>query len=1059
MNDSTEPAPPFNRLSRFYILALSFIALLTITGFFIIQWALYQQSNDAHIINLAGRQRMLSENLSKTALIIQLSTDNNNFFQSVEKFRQVLTLWEQSHNGLQFGEVEMELPGKNSAAVTRLFAELQPHYQAMKIAADNLLVAVEQNNWTSFSELVEQLIIQQPAFVQKMDAIVSQYEAEALSRMTQMKILVFLIASIILIVLLFEGLYLFRPTIAEIRKLNLELEQRVDHHTTQLDASEERYRRIVNTTQEGICVLDTEIRISFLNQRLADMLGYSIQEMQGYFLFDLFDKKHFQEAEQYFERCKRGIKEQFDFRLFRKDGSQLWTIINATPFFDDKGEFMGILGMMTDITERKQAEFAQQRSLDLLQKVLSSLNESVMILNPHTRQIEDCNEITELMFGYPREELIEQKVSLLHVNKSRYQQFGRKKILFFKSKGFFEQEFQMKRKNGEVFATEHFVRPLYKENGQLYKEVSVIRDITERKQAEETLKNIVNGVASAGIGTTFLKSLVEHIAKTLQMKLAFIGQRHGNNCLKLKTLFLVTDKQLVDNIEYDLRHSPCKEIFEKNHFCYYPEKVQQQFPQDSWLVEQGIESYFGTPLFDANGQTIGLMVIMDDKPLIHIKQIKSMLQIFAARASAELERIQALEALQQERASLTQRVQQRTAELTVANAELARAARLKDEFLACMSHELRTPLNAVLGMSEILQEGVYGSLNPKQSHSVRIIEESGRHLLSIINDILVLTRIDAGKIKLEIIPVSIEGVANACLRIIKDSAQKKQIKTSVKHDTAVTMIQADERYLMQILLNLLNNAIKFTPKGGDVNLEICGNAEQGIIYFIVADTGIGIAEKDMQNMFKPFLQLDGGLNRAYEGTGLGLSLVYRLTDLHGGSVSVESELGKGTRFIVSLPWQQITDTFTNNALSPKPQPSKPASTESSSVGALKALILLADDNLITLETVSDYLKAKGHQVILAYDGVQAFEKTVEENPDLILMDIQMPRMDGLEATRRIRATTEIATTPIIALTALAMSGDKERCLEAGVNDYLSKPVSFKKLMAVIEAQLWPSPSQ
>jgi len=674
-----------------------------------------------------------------------------------------------------------------------------------------------------------------------------------------------------------------------------------------LQASEERYRRIINTTQEGVCVLDAEGKTTFINQRLADMLGYSLEELQGNFLFDWFDEAGRFEAVQHFEQCKKGIKEQFDFRFRRKDGSQLWTLISANPFFDDKGEFMGALGM--------------------------------------------------------------------------------------------------------------------------------ISDITERQQAEETLRNIVKGVASADIGTTFLKSLLEHLAKTLQVKYAFIGQLDTPN--KIKTLFLVSDNQLVDNVEYDVRHSPCEQVIKNKVLCTYPQAVQQSFPLDTLSVKMGVESYSGTPLFNAKGNIVGLMSIMDDKPLIRQKQTESMLQIFAARASAELRRIRALEALYEERSSLAQRIKDRTAELTAVNAELARAARLKDEFLANMSHELRTPLNSILSLSEILQEGIYGFLNPQQTKSICTIEESGRHLLSLINDILDLAKIDAGKVKLEMSPVSVKGIGNASMRLIKEMAVKKRIKTSVNYDSALTIIQADERYLLQIILNLLSNAVKFTPEGGQINLEVY--AEQGVVNFIVSDTGIGIAEKDMVRLFKPFIQLDSGLNRAYEGTGLGLSLVYRLTELHGGSVSVKSEVGKGTRFVVSLPLRAITEDQKNT---PEPQ--------ADNIPSSSGLILLVDDNLTTLETLSDYLKAKGYEIILAYDGTQAIEKTIEEHPDLILMDIQMPCMDGLEATRRIRAKAKVGATPIIALTALAMPGDRERCLEAGVNEYLSKPVSFKQLMGAID---------
>jgi PAS domain S-box-containing protein len=555
---------------------------------------------------------------------------------------------------------------------------------------------------------------------------------------------------------------------------------------------------------------------------------------------------------------------------------------------------------------------------------------------------------------------------------------------------------------------------------------------------------------------------------------------------------------------------------------------------------------------------------------------------------------QAEEALIQERASLARRVAERTAELSTANAELARAARLKDEFLANMSHELRTPLNAILGMSEALQEKVYGPLTDRQFRSLHTIEESGRHLLSLINDILDVSKIEADKLELEIGPVSVESVCHASLGLVKQGAHQKRLTVSSTLDSAVTMIQADERRLKQILVNLLSNAVKFTPDGGEIGLEVVGDAEGKVVHFTVWDSGIGIAEEDVGRLFQPFVQLDSSLSRQHAGTGLGLVLVRRLAEMHGGGVSLESEVGQGSRVTVSLPWRAGSDLTPARAMERAreavrrtvrglPRLQRAVVVEDSTVAAsqiarylaelgveaivhpqglgavervlevdpdviildlllpdlpgwdvlrkLKAeprtrdipvllasvvddrsrglaqgaaaylvkpisrrqlqqalqqilageaekpkalvvsgepappdkrpLILLAEDNEGNVDTISDYLLDKGYRVAVARSGLEAIEQAREERPDLILMDIQMPGMDGLEATRRIRAdadaetglSTGLAQVPIIALTALAMPGDRERCLEAGANDYLSKPVSLRGLVRAIEAQL------
>ncbi|MEW6733729.1 MAG: response regulator [Acidobacteriota bacterium] len=536
------------------------------------------------------------------------------------------------------------------------------------------------------------------------------------------------------------------------------------------------------------------------------------------------------------------------------------------------------------------------------------------------------------------------------------------------------------------------------------------------------------------------------------------------------------------------------------------------------------------------------------------------------------------EELRAERALLTKRVAEHTMELSVANAQLARAGRLKDEFLASMSHELRTPLNAILGLTEALLEQTYGPLNERQKRSLTTVEESGRHLLMLINDILDLSKIEAGKLELQIGAVAIESVCQASLRIMKESANKKQIKVDWSFDKIAQTIQADARRLKQILVNLLSNAIKFTNNGGAIGLEVTSDPVQATVHFSVWDTGVGIAPKDMEHLFQPFVQLDSSLARHHNGTGLGLTLVSRMVKLHDGGITVESELGQGSRFTISLPWQKdivtkpsITDELTtidkltcinrvlviedisahaeqleryltewkvnvviyhqgqgalNKALEIQPdviildimlhdlsgldilaqfrsEPRlenvpvliisvlderaqglaqganeylvKPISREQLGKALRKLaklrdnsseetttpvahneaekLILLAEDCETNIETVCNYLLAHGYRLQIARNGREVIEQAKENRPDLILMDVQMPGMDGLEATRRIRQDDQLTKIPIIAVTALVMPGDRERCLAAGANDYISKPIQLKDLLKRIKAQL------
>lgn len=235
--------------------------------------------------------------------------------------------------------------------------------------------------------------------------------------------------------------------------------------------------------------------------------------------------------------------------------------------------------------------------------------------------------------------------------------------------------------------------------------------------------------------------------------------------------------------------------------------------------------------------------------------------------------------------------------------DLAESAnRAKSEFLAAMSHELRTPLNSVIVFSELLQDNVQGPLNEEQRKAVGHIEKAGTHLLSLINDILVLSNIEAEQLELKIKSVQVNTLCQNSLQQVSSMAQEKQIRLFKTTDDIVKNLQADEVFLRKILIHLLTNAIKFTPEGGQVTLEIRRD-KKDVVQLSVIDTGIGIPETEIDRLLQPFVQLDGRLSRQYEGAGLGLSLVYRLTKLHGGSVKIESEVGKGSKFTVSLPWQ------------------------------------------------------------------------------------------------------------------------------------------------------------
>ncbi len=378
--------------------------------------------------------------------------------------------------------------------------------------------------------------------------------------------------------------------------------------------------------------------------------------------------------------------------------------------------------------------------------------------------------------------------------------------------------------------------------------------------------------------------------------------------------------------------------------------------------------------------------------------------------------------------------------------------------------------------AEILGKQLHGSLNERQARAVNGIEESGHHLLTLINDILDVAKMDAGKLTVELAPCDVETVCQASLRLVSAMANKKQLEVNLSVDPAVGTILADERRLKQMLVNLLSNAVKFTPAGGAIGLEITASETDDTVYCTVWDTGIGIAQEDMRHLFQPFVQLDSGHTRQYGGTGLGLVLVNRMAQLHGGTVKVESEVGQGSRFTVALPWrrpaaegaetQEATQVMSEAQQVAPLQTIVSACTEAANDAAdapepaecgCGPLVLLAEDNDANIAALTDYLDTLHFQLVIAKNGREAVEQARAHRPDLILMDVQMPEMDGLEATRCIRRDPALAQIPVIAMTAQVMPGDRERCLEAGVSDFVGKPISLERLAEVLDLRLSAGP--
>lgn len=384
---------------------------------------------------------------------------------------------------------------------------------------------------------------------------------------------------------------------------------------------------------------------------------------------------------------------------------------------------------------------------------------------------------------------------------------------------------------------------------------------------------------------------------------------------------------------------------------------------------------------------------------------------------------------------------QNEAILAKINQELQESSRLTGAFLANVSHEIRTPLSVILTIAESLQEGIYGAPTTRQVEALGRLRRSGRHLLGLVNDILDMAKMEVGKLTLYPERIAVAAVCNHSLQMVQELAQNKQITLHYENQSHAEWLWADEQRLRQILVNLLANGIKFTPEGGTVGLTVTADQADGVIQLSVWDTGIGIAKEETAKVFQPFVQLDTKLSRQYEGTGLGLTLVYYLIRLHGGGISLETSEGQGSRFTITLPWYEdgnstmasLPRTLAPSTNQPKPRLFVLASTESEKQKFSSALSAYAID-----VTATDSLQ-------------QALSLISAQQHDLILIETPLPDYTLVEIVHQLRTTGGALHTPIAVVTTVQAPGYQGLWQQIGIIACLASPVNFRRLAALVNS--------
>jgi len=640
--------------------------------------------------------------------------------------------------------------------------------------------------------------------------------------------------------------------------------------------SEKNFHILFETASTGILIIDKDSNIILANKKIDEIFRYNPGELTGQklniLLPERFHEKHNGYCITYFSHPEiRPMTDCLNAIGIRKDGTEIFLDVSLSYCEIDNGHLF--IAFILDVTEKIKIEKALKESEIFLEAIVNALPSHTALLNSSGKIISvnrawcnfaDASGLAWPDYGKGRNYIdICDRTSGPDSDIAGKASDGIRKVISGQ-KDFFSMEYTC---HGPDEKRYFIMKVIPYNNTEITGVIVAHENITGIIQSKEALRESEEKFRtlfeSAPLGIMIV-DLESHIIQVNDKIEEFFGYKR-NDLIGEKVEILVPERFRIAHVEH-MRN-------------YYKNPSRRP-------MGEGLDIYGRRK----DGSELPLAIALSH---INVKDVMFNI-VFIDDITEVKER-------EKEKEQFLKIIQSNIVELNIANKELKKASRMKDEFLANMSHELRTPLNAILGMSETLLEETYGTLNSNQEKSVKTIEESGKHLLSLINDILDLSKIEAGKFEIQFSPVTVFPVCKACLTMIKQQAHKKHLQIITNFDSEVITINTDERRLKQILVNLLNNAVKFTEEGRKIGINVLCDRKNNMVNFTIWDEGIGIAEKDMDRLFKSFTQIDSRLSRRYEGTGLGLALVARLTELLGGMISVESNSGKGSRFTVKLP--------------------------------------------------------------------------------------------------------------------------------------------------------------
>ncbi|MCU7890560.1 MAG: PAS domain S-box protein [Candidatus Thiodiazotropha sp. (ex Ustalcina ferruginea)] len=803
---------------------------------------------------------------------------------------------------------------------------------------------------------------------------------------------------------------------------------------------------IINNLPDLIWLKDPDGIYLACNERVEELFGESEADIVGKTDYDYVDTK----LADFFREDDRNVianrapSINEECITFANDGHRELLETTKTPIFDNNGKLIGVLGIGHDITERREAEEKLKQSEERFSLAMCGANDGLWDWSLETDEVY-YSPRWKSMLGFEEFELdnsLDVWKTLVHPDDKDWVLGKVEDYLTGKSKSF-EVEMRMHHKEGHEVVVLSRAFLTYRDDGKPDRLVGTHVDITERKKTEnfvqrnnEILEMIATGRPASeiydaialmyeerhpGMRCSMLElhhnKLLHGGAPSLPKEYcdAIHGLEYGSSVGSCGTSTYTGERVLVENIDTDSKWAKIKHV----------------------ALPHGLQSYWSEPIKNSSGKVLGAFGMYHNYPVLPNENELFDLKSAASLAGIIMERVHSENELNQHRQKLEELVAKRTLELEVAKREAEEANQAKSLFLANMSHEIRTPMNGITGMTHL---ALQTELNDKQKNYITKAHQSAKNLLSIINDILDFSKIEAGKIELEENGFQLNKVIDNMVNLVRLKAQERSIHLTVRIDKNVPKkLIGDQLRLSQVLTNLADNAVKFSHAGSTVSVHIALQEEydqEAVLHFSINDTGIGMSPKQQEILFQSFNQADASTTRQYGGTGLGLAISQKLTELMRGRIWAESSENTGSTFHFTVCLKKQMDSSQD-----KKAHDNQAELVNQAIAQLRGVkILLVEDNELNQELAKELLVINDIVVETAYNGKEALSSLADQQFDGVLMDCQMPVMDGYEATRTIRQQEKYCTLPVIGMTANTMLGDKEKALAVGMNDYIAKPI-------------------